>query len=326
MEPTMGTRRIWTFAAAFFVLTGPAFAQTFPSRPIHIFVPTGPGTPPDIISRVVAKAIADKEGWQVVVENKPGAVQTIAGSEVLKRPADGYSLYALSLPVTEAPAFLANMPFQPDKSFAPVAKLSTSYNVLVVTPSLKVNSVADLVALLKKEPNKLTFSSGGFGTPAHLIGEMFKLKEDVQATHVPYAEMPQAIGDLMSGTNQFMFITTLPVVGLIKSGKLHALAVTGPKRVAALPEVPTVGEQGHPELAVEDWVGLSAKAGTPPAVIEKINAAVNDVLTTEAVRTAFAKLGAEPAGGTPAQFGAFVHSQVEHWTEIVHKSGMKIQQ
>ena len=322
----MIARRIRTFAAALLALAAPAFGQSFPNRPIHIFVPTGPGTPPDIISRVVAKAVADKEGWQVVVENKPGAVQTIAGSEVLKRPADGYSLYALSLPVTAAPAFLPNMPFQPDKSFAPVAKLSTSYNVLVVTPSLKVNSVADLVELLKKEPNRLTFSSGGFGTPAHLIGEMFKLKEHVQATHVPYAEMPQAIGDLISGTNQFMFITTLPVVGLIKTGKLHALAVTGPKRIAALPDVSTVGEQGHPELAVEDWVGLSARSGTPPAVIEKINAAVNRALATEAVRAAFAKLGAQPAGGTPEQFGAFVHSQVEHWAEVVHKSGMKIHQ
>lgn len=313
----------WAFAATVCLQ---ASAQPFPNRTIHVFVPTGPGTPPDIISRVVGTALSESEGWQVVVENKSGAVQTIAGSEVLKQPADGYSIYALSLPVTAAPAFLPNMPFQPDKSFAPVIHVSISYNVLVVTPSLPVASVADLVALLKKEPNKLTFSSGGFGTPAHLIGEMFKLKEHVQAVHVPYAEMPQAIGDLLSGTNQFMFITTLPVVGMINTGKLHALAVTGPKRIPALPNVPTMAEQGHPELAVEDWVGFAVKSGTPPEVITKLNAAVNKALKTPKVREAFAKIGAQPAGGTPEEFGALVHSQVAHWAEVVKESGIKMQQ
>ena len=313
----------WAFAVT---ACSQASAQPFPNRTIHVFVPTGPGTPPDIISRVVATSLSESEGWLVVVENKPGAVQTIAGSEVLKQTADGYSIYALSLPVSAAPALLPNMPFQPDKNFDPVIHVSISYNVLVVTPSLPVASVAELIALLKKEPNKLTFSSGGFGTPAHLIGEMFKLREQVQATHVPYVQMPQAIGDLLSGTNQFMFVTTLPVVGLINTGKLHALAVTGPKRVPALANVPTMAEQGHPELAVEDWVGFAVASGTPPDVIAKLNAAVNKALKTSKVREAFANVGAEPAGGTPEEFGALVRSQVAHWGKVVKESGIKIQQ
>jgi tripartite-type tricarboxylate transporter receptor subunit TctC len=303
-----------------------ASAQPFPNRTIHVFVPTGPGTPPDIISRVVAMALSESEGWQVIVENKPGAVQTIAGNEVLKRPADGYSIYALSLPVSAAPAFLPDMLFQPDKDFAPVIHVSTSYNVLVVTPSLPVASVADLISLLKKEPDKLTFSSGGFGTPAHLIGEMFKLKEHVQAVHVPYAEMPRAIGDLLSGSNQFMFITTLPVVGLINAGKLRALAITGPKRIPALANVPTMVEQGHPELSVEDWVGFAVKTGTPPEVIALLNAAANKALKTPQVRESFARVGAEPAGGTPEKFGTLIRSQVDHWGKVVKESGIKIQQ
>jgi tripartite-type tricarboxylate transporter receptor subunit TctC len=301
-------------------------AKSFPTRTIHIYAPTGPGTPPDIISRVIATQLTASEGWRVVVENKVGAVQTIAGTEVLKQAPDGYAIYALSLPVTAAPAFLAKMPFDLDKDFAPVSQISVSYNVLVVTPSLPVTSVADLVALLKEKPDKLTFSSGGFGTPAHLIGEMFKLKEHVRAVHVPYAQMPQAIGDLLGGTNQFMFITTLPVVGLVNTGKLHALAVTGPKRLAALPNVPTMAEQGHPELAVEDWVGFAVKAGTPADIVGKLNAAVNDALKDKTVRDAFEKIGAEPAGGTPAAFGALVRSQVTHWMDVVKASGIKMQQ
>ena len=304
----------------------PALAQPFPNHPIHIYAPTGPGTPPDIISRVVASELSQSEGWTVIVENKPGAVQTIAGTEVLKQPADGHSIYALSLPVSAAPAFLAKMPFDLDKDFAPIAKISTSYNVLVVTPGLPVKTVAEFIALLKKEPDKLTFSSGGFGTPAHLIGEMFKLREGVKASHVPYAQMPQAIGDLLGGTNQFMFITTLPVVGLVNTGKLRGLAVTSPKRLDVLPNIPTMAEEGHPELAVEDWVGFAVRAGTPPEVVAKLNSAVNKVLKQEKTREAFAKIGAEPAGGTPEAFGTMVRSQVEHWTKIVKESGIKIQQ
>lgn len=313
----------WAFAAT---VAAAASAQPFPTRTIHIYAPTGPGTPPDIISRVIATQLVESEGWRVVVENKVGAVQTLAGTEVLKQAPDGYAIYALSLPVTAAPAFLAKMPFDLGKDFAPVSQVSVSYNVLVVTPSLPVTSVADLVALLKEKPDKLTFSSGGFGTPAHLIGEMFKLKEHVRAVHVPYAQMPQAIGDLLGGTNQFMFITTLPVVGLVNTGKLHALAVTGPKRLAALPNVPTMAEQGHPELAVADWVGFAVKAGTPPDVVAKLNAAVNKALKDQTVRDAFEKIGAEPAGGTPAAFGMLIHSQVTHWSKVVKDSGIKMQQ
>jgi tripartite-type tricarboxylate transporter receptor subunit TctC len=308
------------------VCNSEAEAQVYPSNTIRIVVPTSAGTPPDIISRIIATELSESEGWKVVIENRPGAVQTIAGADVLKHPADGYSIYALSVPVSAAPALLANIPFRLDSDFAPVIKISTSYNVLVVNPSVPAKSVAELVTLLKGQPDKLNFSSGGFGTPAHLIGEMFKVQTGVRAAHVPYQQFPQAIADLLNGTNQYMFVTTLPVVDLVASGKLRALAVTGPKRVAALQGVPTIVEQGFPNLVVEDWIGFAVKSGTPTEVIAKLNAAINRGLGKPKVREALARLGAEPAGGTPSEFGTLLKMQIAHWGRVVKESGMRLPQ
>jgi tripartite-type tricarboxylate transporter receptor subunit TctC len=303
-----------------------AVGQPYPSRPIRIVVPTAPSTPPDIISRIIANDLTENEGWTIVVENRPGAVMTIAGSDVLRQPADGYSIYAMSLPVSAASAFLPNMPFNLETDFTPVIKLSKSYNVLVVNPSVQARSVSELVALIKSQPDKLNFSSGGVGTPAHLIGEMFKLQTGGRAAHVPYQQFPQAIADLLNGTNQYMFITTLPVVELIASGKLRGLAVTGPQRLASMKDVPTIVEQGFPDLVVEDWVGFSVKRGTPDEVVMRLNAAINKSLARPKVREALAKLGAEAAGGTPAEYGALVKAQVARWGKVVKDSGIKLPQ
>jgi tripartite-type tricarboxylate transporter receptor subunit TctC len=273
----------------------PAFAQSYPSRVIRIVVPYSASTPPDILARIVATALSEGEGWNVIVENKPGAVMTIGTSEVLKQPADGHTLLSI-----------------------------TAYNVLVVNPSVPVNSVAELIAYLKKDPGKHTFSSGGFGTPAHLLGELFKLETGVQATHVPYTQFPQAIADLISGVNTYQFITILPVVQHINTGKLRALAVMGRKRVGVLKDVPTIVEVGYPKLAAEDWAGILVKTGTPPAVVAQLNEAVNKALKTDKVREALVKLGVDPGGGTPEAFGALVRSETEHWTKVVQEAGIKI--
>jgi tripartite-type tricarboxylate transporter receptor subunit TctC len=304
-----------------------AEAQQFPSKPVRLVVGSDNNSPAGILSRVVAAELAEAEGWRVVVDNRPGASYMISAAEVLKQPADGHTLWGLALPASAAPALLPSTGFRLDADFAPVIKFSTSYNVLVVHPAVPAQSMADLVGHLKANPDKLTFSSGGFGTPAHLIGEMFKLHAGVRATHVPYpGAMTRAVTDLLSGTNQYQFIATLPVVELIAAGRLRALAVTAPKRVPALKDVPTVLEQGFPNLVVEDWVGFAMKSGTPDDAVAAWNAALNRVLARPRVAEVLAKLGAEPAGGTAAAFGSLLSAQVAHWRKVVKDAAIKIEQ
>ena len=293
---------------------------------IRIVVPSAAGTPPDIMGRIIAAELGESESWRVIVENRLGAIQTIGLAEVLRQPADGYTLASIALPASAASALLPNVKFQLDTDFAPIIKLASAYHVLVVNPSVPAKSLSEFVALLKSQPDKLTFSSGGFGTPAHLAGEMFKLQTGVRATHVPYQALPRAIADLLNGTNQFQFITPLPVLDLIATGKLRAIAVTGPARLPALKDVPTVGELGFPDLIIQDWFGILVKAGTPDEVIARLNEAMNKALAKPRMRDAIAKMAAEPAGGTPAEFGQFLRAQIAHWGKVVKEANIKMHQ
>jgi tripartite-type tricarboxylate transporter receptor subunit TctC len=293
---------------------------------IRIVVGGPAGTPPDIVTRIVANEIGQSEGWKIIVENKPGAIQTLAAAEVLKQPPDGSTVFAISLSSSAAPALLRNISFRLDTDFTPVIKLMTAHHLLVVTPSVPARSMAELVALLKGQPDKFTFSSGGFGTPAHLTGELFKLQTGVRVVHVPYRGLSQAIPDLLNGTNHYQFITPLPVLDLIATGKLRALAVTAPKRMPALKDVPTVVEEGFPDLTIQDWVGFVVKSGTPDAIVTRLNEATNKALAKPNVREALAKMAAEPAGGSPAEFGVHIKSQIALWSKVVKDSGIKIRE
>jgi tripartite-type tricarboxylate transporter receptor subunit TctC len=301
-------------------------AQPYPSNVIRIVVPAPAGTPPDIISRIVADELAANEGWRLVVEVRPGALQTIAMNDVSGRPADGHTLLTMSLPIAVTPSLLPKAEIRPDVDFDPVIKISKSYIVLVTTPSLPVNSLSELVALLKSRPGKLNYSSAGFGTPSHLIGEMFALQAGVQATHVPYQKFPQAIADLISGNVEFMFVTTLPVIDLIATGKLRALAVTAPTRIAALKDVPSVAEAGFPNLVIADWIGFAGKRGTPPEITSQLNKAINKILAEPKIRTALERIGAVPVGGTAADFGNEIRGDVVHWAKIIKDADIKLPQ
>ena len=245
---------------------------------IRIVVGGPAGTPPDIITRIVANELGQSEGWRIVVENKPGAISTIAAGRS-SQAARGWTYDLRHRPAASAaPALLPNISFRLDTDFAPVIKLMTAHHVLVVNPSVPAKSMTELVALLKSHPDKFTFSSGGFGTPAHLTGELFKLQTGVRAAHVPYRALPQAIGDLLNGTNHYQFITPLPVLDLIAAGKLRALAVTAPKRMPVLKDVPTVVEEGFPQLVIQEWVGFLVKSGTPDDIVARLNEATNRAL------------------------------------------------
>src|SRR3954447_9475563 len=308
------------------LLPGPARAQSYPSNVIRVVVPAGAGTPPDIISRIIANELAATEGWRLVVENRPGALQTIAMNDVGNHPADGYSLLTMSLPITVTPTLLPKAEIRPDVDFDPVIKISKSYTVLVTTPSLPVRSLAELVALLKDKPGKLNFSSAGFGTPSYLIGEMFALQAGIRATHVPYQQFPQAIADVISGNVQYMFVTTLPVIDLIATGKLRALAVTAPTRIAALKDVPSVVEAGFPDLVTADWTGFAARRGTPAEITAQLNTAINRVLAEPKIRNSLEKIGAVAVGGSAAEFGQDIAADISRWEKIIKDADIKLPQ
>jgi tripartite-type tricarboxylate transporter receptor subunit TctC len=305
-----------------------ADAQSYPTNAIRIVAPSAAGGLPDVLSRVIAAELAESEGWRVVIENRAGALGTTAMADVLKQPADGHSIFSMPGGVMAAPALLPNMGTRLDADFAPVIRISTSHLALVVTPFLSVKSTAELVGALKNQPDKFNISVGQIGTPGHLLAEVFKLQTGSRATIVPYQQMQQRLADLLGGTTHFGFYPTPAVVNLIAAGKLRAIAVTARRRIAAMQDVPTVAEQGFPDLALagEDWMGFAVRSGTSDDIVKRLNQAVNKALSKQNVRDALARLGAEPVGGTAAEFGALIASQLVYWEKIVKQAGIKMPQ
>jgi tripartite-type tricarboxylate transporter receptor subunit TctC len=301
----------------------PTAQAAFPEKVIRVVVPTAPGTPIDVVTRIVTARMAKDLGQSVFVENKGGAAGTLGGQEVLRAPADGYTMMTVFMPMSVAPSMIAKVPFDLRKDFAPVGQTAWSYNVLVTHPSVPARTAAELIALLKAQPGKLSYATGGLGTPAHMTGELFKVETKTFATHVPYNQFGQAISDLVGGTHQFMFAASAPVVPFIEQGRLRALAVTGPQRIAVLPQVPTLLELGFKDLVIRDWQGLMVKAGTPSDIIARLNVAIAVALADNDVKQALAKLGVDPAGGPPDQLGALINSEMIRWAEVVKRQGLK---
>lgn len=305
------------------MLASPAWAQdSYPKKPIRIIVPYSAGTPPDIATRIVAHHMSTGLG-PTVIENKPGAAGAVALAELMRQPADGYTLMTMLQPITVAPALFANFKFDLARDIQPVGQFTRYSNILVVHPDVKATTVEQLVDLMKKNPQGFSFASGGAGTPAHLSGELFKQLANVSATHVPYNQFTLGIQDLVAGRVQFMFVTSSAIMQFIEQGKVRPIAVTGTRRLANAPTIATMAESGYPKFDVTGWDGLVARSGTPTPIIERLNAELSRAARRPDVEERLTALGVEPVTGTPAAFGALISSEVVRWGTLVQNAGFK---
>ena len=301
-----------------------ARAQTFPSRPVHWIVSFPAGGPNDIVARIIGQYLSDHLGQQFVIENRAGAGGNIGMQSVLTSAPDGYTIafvgpnYAINATLYE------KLPFNFIRDSAPVAGTMRLANVMEVHPAVPANNVAEFIAYAKANPGKINFASGGVGTSPHLSGELFKTMTETNIVHVPYRGTAPALTDLVAGQVQVMFDNIPGSIGHIRTGKVRALGVTGAKRVAAIPDVPTIGET-VPGYEVSIWYGIAAPRGTPPEIIEKLNQAVNAVLAYPKLQARLAELGGEPMPMTPAEFGKLVAEETEKWAKVIRAANIKVE-
>jgi tripartite-type tricarboxylate transporter receptor subunit TctC len=299
-------------------------ASAYPSHPIHWVVPFPPGSGTDILTRIVAREVSNDWKQGVVVDNRPGA-GTVIGTELVARAApDGYMLLTASNNLAIAPALYAKLPFDPIKDFTAVSDLGVLPFLLVVAPTVPVKSVKELVDLAHAKPGQLNYASTGNGTPPHVAGELFKQMANLNMVHVPYKGSADALSALLSGSVQVMFVNTLSVSALVRAGKLHALAVGSPQRIAIMPEIPTVAESGYPGFDVRTWVGAVVPAGTSKDIVDKLNAELTHVLTLPQVKKAFADQGAELSPSTPEAFQRYIADEVVRLGAIVKSAHMHV--
>ena len=299
-----------------------ASAQDFPSRTVHLIVPYTPGTGADILARALGPKLAERWNVAVVTENKPGATGNIGIDFVAKSAADGHTLLFVATSFGTTPA-LVRVPFDPVKSFAPVALVATSGLVVVVNPQLAVRSLQQFVELAKREPGKLHYSSPGNGGPQHLAMELLKLETGMNIVHVPYKGAAGALADVVGGHVQATVAAVQTAQPHISSGKLRGIGVMSATRSPAFPDVPTLKEQGLAELEVETWYGAFVPAGTPKEAVAKINADLNSVLADGAIRALLEKQGMTPVGGPPERLGELVKRELARWTRVVQAAGIK---
>ena len=300
----------------------PADAAEYPTRPITLIVPYPPGGGNDVIARLLAAKMSVSLGQQIVIENRGGAGSTIGTRDVARSAPDGYTLLIATSSLAINPSVYPDVRYDPRKDFAPVGLIAQSPNLLLVHPSVPAHSIAELIALAKKEPGKLDFASTGTGTSTHLAAALFATMADVKLTAVPYKGVAPALTDLMGGQVALMFCPMASVVGLVREGNLRALAVTGARHSALFPELPTVAEAGLPGYEAVLHYGIVAPAGTPPEIVAKLNTALNTALAEDDVRRRLAVDGAETLPGTPEAYAADIASEEAKWSAIIKKSGV----
>jgi tripartite-type tricarboxylate transporter receptor subunit TctC len=313
-------RRIAFAALALFAAALPAAAaDTWPSKPVKIIVPFGPGGFTDVVARILQKELAPALGQPIIIENRPGAGSTIGTDAVAKSPPDGYTLVMVSTTHVISPHLYKKMTYDPIKDFAPVMKLVEGPYVMVVHPSLGVSNVREFVALAKKKPNEIFFASSGNGSAQHLVGALFMQMAGVQLSHVPYKGSNAAMQDLLGGQVKLSFVGMPNAIPNL--GKLKALAVTTKKRSADLPDVPTMDEAGVKGYEATIWLGMLAPKGTPREVVDKLNADIRKVLADPEAMSLMHKAGVEVATSTPEEFQALMQQELDRWGKVVKETG-----
>jgi tripartite-type tricarboxylate transporter receptor subunit TctC len=297
-----------------------AFADTYPSRPIHLIIGFPPGGPNDIWGRLVGQGLSERLGQPIIVENRPGAASNVATDFVVRSPPDGYTLFLVSLPNAINATLYDSLPYDFIRDMAPVAGIVRSPNIMEVNPDVPVTTVAEFIAYAKT--HHVAMASSGVGTSMHMAGELFKMMTGIEMQHVPYRGSAPALTDLMAGQEQVMFDAMASSIAYVKAGRLRALAVTTATRSDALPDVPTVGDTlaGYD---VSAWFGLGAPAKTPPEIIDRLNKETNAVLAEPNIKARFAELGGMTFAVSPAEFGKFIVDETEKWAKVVKLSGAK---
>lgn len=314
------------FAALLCTNTITALAQTtssWPDKPIKIIVGYSAGGATDVLARLVAVKMTGTLGQTVIVENKPGANSNVGAELVARAPADGYTLYAYSIANTINMSLYPKLGYDSIKDFEPIGMIAKIPNILVVNPNLPIKTVADYVRYAKDSKDGITFASSGSGSSIHLSGEMFKMQAKIQMLHIPYKGSAPAVTDLLGGQVESMFDNAPSSLPHVQAGKLRPIAITSAQRSPSLPDVPTLAESGYPGFDVQSWFALVAPAGTPKAIIEKLNAALNKALAAPDVRQRLQELGATPDPGTPEKMRDFASAEVKRWREVVKASGAK---
>ncbi len=298
-------------------------AQSYPARPLRMIVAIGAGGGTDVTARIVSQKLSEQIGVPVVVENRPGA-GTIIGTEVVAKAApDGYTLMTASPEISINPSLHAKLPYDTVKDLTAISQLTTGQYFLSTHPSVPVKTVKDLIALAKVRPGRVTYGSSGNGSANHLGGVLLQYMTGTTLVHVPYKSAAQAATALMSGETDFMMSSTTAAIGPIKSGRLRALAVTGPKRLALTPEIPTGSESGVPGYEVTGWYMMLAPAGVPRDIMTRLNSEIAKAVQSPAVKDRFAALGTEPVGNSAEACGEFLRAEIAKWTKVVRAAGAK---
>lgn len=315
------------FGAATIAYAASAWSQAapaYPSKAIRIVVPFPAGGTSDILSRAIGQKLTEEWKQPVIVDNRPGAGANIGAEIVVKSPPDGYTLLAASTIHTINPSLYRKLGYDPVRDFTPITLIAATSQVLAVHPSLPVRTVKELIAYAKKRPGEINYSSAGSGSQPHLTAELFKSRTGIDIVHVPYKGAPPAMTDLLAGHVALSFATSPSAVPHVKSGKLRALAVSTLKRVSALPDVPTIDEAGVPGFEASGANGLVGPAGIPAPIVEKLNAAVVRIVKEPAMSRFLSEQGADPFTTTPAEYAAYLKSEVAKWAKAVKDSGARV--